>query len=332
MSFDSKFYLMAENELNNRRTRNERLLTASEREIQEKHPDVYEIHRKVSTAGARIIELVMNRDPDVKAKMAVIEEENLQLQEKLKQALVRKGYAPDFLEMQYTCKLCKDTGVLNGRRCQCFMEVVKREAANELNQSSPMQLSDFNDFSLSYYDDKQLTSYGVTAREIMADNLDFCRTYAADFHLPCNGIVMKGGTGLGKTHLSLSIAKEVIGKGYSVIYGSAPDLFRKAEQEQFGRSDGNTIDMLLDVDLLILDDVGAEFESKFYNSVLYNIVNNRMNAARPTIISTNMDFGELLARYGERIVSRLKTMDDLTFVGTDIRFLRRGAVPSGGIK
>ena len=45
--------------------------------------------------------------------------------------------------------------------------------------------------------------------------------------------------------MSLSIAKVVLAKGYSVIYGSAPDLFRKAEQEHFGREDGNTVEMLL---------------------------------------------------------------------------------------
>ena len=203
------------------------------------------------------------------------------------------------------------------------MDVVRRAAAEELNNNSPLKLCKFSDFSLRYYDDKKSDrSGGMSPREIMAENLEFCRNYAENFHLPCNGIVMRGGTGLGKTHLSLSIAGEVIKKGYSVIYGSAPDLFRKAEQEHFNRQDGNTVETLLSADLLILDDIGAEFESKFYCSVFYNILNNRMNAAKPTIISTNCDLNELLSRYGDRIVSRLQTMDMLMFEGVDVRIIR----------
>ena len=99
-------------------------------------------------------------------------------------------------------------------------------------------------------------------------------------------------------------------------------FFGKAEKEHFGGKERETIDILLNADLLILDDIGAEFESKFYNSLFYNILNNRMNAAKPTIISTNCELNELLQRYGDRIVSRLKTMDDLIFLGTDVRILR----------
>lgn len=324
MSFDSRFYQLAEDELDERRLRNERILEGNLREIEQKFPEIYNINRELSLTSGKLITLILDHDEDFERKLCELETNNELLQKRLAEGLVKNGYPADYLDMPCVCRKCGDTGVLNGRRCECFMDIVKRAAAENINKTSPMSLSDFADFSLSYYDDKQTTHVGCTAREAMSSNLDFCRKYAEDFHLPCNGILMRGATGLGKTHLSLSIANEVIKKGYSVIYGSAPDLFRKCELEHFGREEGNTIDALLDADLLILDDVGAEFESKFYSAVLYNIINNRMNAAKPTIISTNCDLNELAARYGNRTVSRMKTMDDLIFLGSDVRLMRAG--------
>ena len=324
MSFDNKFYQLAENELNDRRSRSERILRRNELEIAEKHPEIYKINRDIALTSAELIKLILDHDKDFERKLSELEENNGYLQKKLAESLVKAGYPADFLDMPYVCKKCRDKGVYNGRHCDCFMEIVKRSAADELNSKSPLSLSEFSEFSLSYYDDKTETRLGCTAREVMSQNLDFCMKYAENFHLPCKGILMRGATGLGKTHLSLSIANEVIKKGYSVIYGSAPDLFRKCEQEHFGHSDEHTVESLMEADLLILDDIGAELETKFYTSLFYNIINNRMNAAKPTIISTNCDLSELSQRYGERVVSRLKTMDDLIFLGSDIR-IKRGA-------
>ena len=321
MSFDSRFFQAAEDELNRRRLRNENILKRNEREIEKNQPGIYKIHREICLTSAKLISLILGDEPDFERKLCELETENELLQKRLAESLVKSGYPADFLEMPCICKKCGDRGTVGSRRCECFMEIVKKAAANEINSSSPMSLSEFDNFNLSYYDDKQITHIGCPAREIMTDNFEYCKAYAKDFHLPYDSILMSGATGLGKTHLSLSIANEVLKKGYSVIYGSAPDLFRKCELEHFGKEEGNTIDMLLAVDLLIIDDLGAEFESKFYNSVLYNLVNNRMNASKPTIISTNCDTNELKTRYGDRISSRLYSMEQLIFVGTDIRAL-----------
>jgi len=322
MSFDTKFFRIAEDEINSRKLRNERILQQNEREIAVKQPEIYKIHRELCLTSAKLISLILNDEKDFERKLCELETNNELLQKRLAESLVRGGYPADFLEMPVTCKKCGDTGKVDGRRCECFMEVVKHAAAEEMNATSPLKLSDFKDFDLSYYDDTKKIYANCTEREIMSSNLDFCRRYAEEFHLPCNGILMRGATGLGKTHLSLSIAKEVINKGYSVIYASTPDLFRKCEQEQFRKAGEATTDTVMAADLLILDDVGAEVESKFNNAFLYNIINNRINALRPTIVSTNHDLNELCARYGDRVVSRLKTMDDLLFVGSDIRIRR----------
>ena len=76
---------------------------------------------------------------------------------------------------------------------------------------------------------------------------------------------------------------------------------------------------LKECDLLLLDDLGAEFESTFYVSCLYELINSRTGYGKPTIVNTNLSGAELKKRYSDRIVSRLYSMKTLVFSGEDIR-------------
>ena len=79
----------------------------------------------------------------------------------------------------------------------------------------------------------------------------------------------------------------------------------------------------MDADLLILDDLGAEYNTPFNVSSVYNIINTRMNFGKPTIISSNLTSQELEERYTERVVSRLLTQYTyLRFIGEDVRQLK----------
>ena len=77
---------------------------------------------------------------------------------------------------------------------------------------------------------------------------------------------------------------------------------------------------ILSCDLLVLDDLGAEFSTAFSQSVLYQVINDRMVEGRSTIISTNLDLSGLSKTYNERILSRLiGSYTMYGFVGRDIR-------------
>lgn len=136
---------------------------------------------------------------------------------------------------------------------------------------------------------------------------------------------MYGETGLGKTHLSLAIAGKAAEKGYNVIYGSAQDLLRKVENEHFGRAENEgTLDMMLEADLLVLDDLGAEFSSSFSQSVVYNLLNSRIASGKPMIVSSNLTIQEFNEKYSRRIVSRLfSQLVQIRFIGRDVRQLKR---------
>ena len=162
----------------------------------------------------------------------------------------------------------------------------------------------------------------------MGEILSLCRDYAVSFSLQSESLLMLGGTGLGKTHLSLAIARAVIDQGFDVFYIPVQNLVTRLEHERFSRSGteelGDSLSFVLDADLLILDDLGAEFPTQFTSSVIYNIINSRMIEKKPTIINSNLDMKTIESRYSERTVSRLiGGYKILPFSGTDIRVLKK---------
>ena len=132
---------------------------------------------------------------------------------------------------------------------------------------------------------------------------------------------MCGATGLGKTHLSLAIANEVIRRGYGVIYVSAPAIIAHYENRMRQRSETDELlDMATDCDLLIIDDLGTEIVSQFTLTALYTLINDRVLCGKPTIISTNLTTDGISRRYNPQIASRLRgNFRRVAFVGDDIR-------------
>ena len=161
----------------------------------------------------------------------------------------------------------------------------------------------------------------------MKEILDFCRDYAADFATDSPSLLLYGATGLGKTHLSLAIASEAVKKGYGVIYGSAQNLMSRLEKEHFSSGRNSEYEgseqALLECDLLIIDDLGAEFSTQFTVAELYNIINTRIMSRLPVIISTNLTPDGLEQKYTQRITSRIiGNYITLYLCGKDIRQIK----------
>ena len=124
--------------------------------------------------------------------------------------------------------------------------------------------------------------------------------------------------------MSSILTKQLTENGFNVAFGSILDFLRAVENERFGRSEGDTLSILIGADLLILDDLGSEFQTAFNESALYDIINSRINLDKPTIISTNLSVSELNGRYNERIVSRITgCFEPIPFLGKDIRHVKR---------
>jgi len=281
------------------------------------------IENQMAKTGMEIARAVLSGG-DVASQIELLKRRNLQLQEQLKALLASNNLPQGYLEPVYTCKICADTGSSGGSYCVCKRQLLKELACEQLNAQAPMALSSFSNFRLDLYPADSQT--GVSPRAQMSRVLDCCKKYAREFSLKSGGLLMYGKTGLGKTHLSLAIANEVIAKGFGVVYGSAQMLLNKLQKEHFSRENGgDTEGLLTGADLLILDDLGAEFTTQFTVSAIYNLLNSRMLTGKPTIINTNLTFKELDERYGERIVSRLSgNYKSLLFIGRDMRQILAG--------
>lgn len=331
MGFQKKTYDKAMGVLNDRRITALRQAEERRKELVSKCPEVGELEQKISMAGLQAVKAVLANPDSVEAAMEKIQNENLLYQKQLTELLGRLSLPADFLEPHYSCPACRDEGFIDGKMCDCLRELMRKINCDELNRLSPLQLSDLESFSLSFYDDSYDEALKGSPRQQMKRVLHYCTDYAAHFSLKSGNLLMMGASGLGKTHLSLSIAKEVIEKGFSVVYGSVQNLMTQLEREKFGRAEPGeeSGQEIMHCDLLILDDLGTEFTTSFVTSAIYNIINTRLLSGKPTIISTNLTLKELVDHYSERVMSRLiGSYQVLGFVGRDIRQLKN-KIPGG---
>jgi len=281
-------------------------------EVNRNVPEVNEFNAHLYNTSYEIFKII-SEGRDVDSKIAELKKSNLEIQRLIKSTLRNYHYPDDYLDIHYYCKDCNDTGYRNGEYCHCFQELVGKLSADEMNKNSQIKLSSFETFSLDYYHGDDY--------DIMKKHFERAKKISEKFGSDCENVLMIGDTGLGKTHLSLAIANEVLKKGFSVIYDSSINILHKIELEHFGRDKVNdTLSLVNNSDLLIIDDLGTEFESPFYLSTIYNIINTRINMSKSTIINTNLSLKDIETRYSKRISSRLSTMYTcMVFCGRDVR-------------
>ncbi len=324
MSYSKNTYLLAQGKIEKRRKDAEEALEMRRADAYIKIPKLVEIQSRIAMLGAEAVSAI-SKGAQAPAYIAKLAEESLAAQAERKQLLIQAGLPENYLEAQYTCNICNDTGVTEDGICTCQREMLIATAKDEIEKYAPLRRSTFESYSLKYYPEQSDAS-GVSPQKRMGEIATFCKDYASDFSTDSPSLFMHGATGLGKTHLSLSIANEAIERGYGVIYGSAPNMFGTLEREHFGRQYNNerTYEQdLLETDLLIIDDLGVEFSTQFTVSCVYNIINSRILSRKPTIISTNLTARELEDKYTQRITSRIiGNFISLKFVGKDIRQLK----------
>lgn len=326
MNYSPEICTKAQRYIDDRRGRAAAQLAARQDEIYRLAPEVREIQRQASSAVTQLSKLIITKKGSFEDNFQRIKRNNIEAQNYIRQILVSKGFSEDYLEIKYTCSACNDTGFnKEGRRCTCFEQLAAKLAVEELNKSANMPDCDFEHFDLEFYP-KELDSNGVVPYEKMTEVYKFCRLYAQNFSDRSRSLLMIGKTGVGKTHLSLSVAKQLTEKGINCAYGSVLNFLHEIEREHYGRGEPgrDTLSALTETEFLVLDDLGAENYSPLYESTLYNIINTRINMSRPTIISTNLSQVELSEKYNERILSRIFGVYTLLrFYGRDIRQEKR---------
>ena len=313
MGYNSEIYKKALKIVLDTAKQKEALYNAELSAAYEQVPELNNIDLTLGRIGSKAAIAALSGDFEGLAKL---KEDSLVLTAR-KEEILRDA---NILKPVCNCPICNDIGYVKGDYCDCVKRIAKQLTFEELSRQMPITDQKFENFDLKFYSDKP-DANGVVPRKIMTGILKMAKEYCIDFSKDSPNLLFLGNTGLGKTHISLSIVSEIVDKGFGVIYGSAQNLFSEVEKEHFSYS-GNTekIDALLGVDLLVIDDLGTEFLSPFTQSVFYNIVNTRILNNHPTIINTNLSLAEIEQRYSPRISSRfIGNYKMIKFFGTDIR-------------
>ena len=286
----------------------------------ERIPRLREIDRQLRLTMAMAAQAAFSRGDDVQAMMNEAREKNLSLQRE-RENLVNTYFEEGYLDDSPICDRCGGSGWVGANMCECLAELCRQEQKKELTFLSAGR-ENFDQFRLEYYPDRIDPKLGVNIRAVMEKTYQTCRRYAYSFNEKSGNLLFSGDTGLGKTFLSACIARTVADRGYSVIYESAPHMFAKLERARFNNDEDarQVTKKYTDCDLLIVDDLGTEMPGQFVTAALYSLVNDRLLAAKPTIISTNLNSEDLARRYSPQIASRLRgSFTRVAFLGDDIR-------------
>lgn len=252
---------------------------------------------------------------------------------KEKQAILKSlNINDDFFEPNFECKICKDTGYVQDGNifnlCSCIKQKMFDIEYNKCNISN-LKNNNFDNFNIELFSDdinEDLYFSNISPRENIKNIKDIALSFINNFNnAEEKNLLFTGNTGLGKTFLSDCIANELLNLGKTVLYQTSPVMLDSIIDYRFNKNNVNIYDNILDVDLLIIDDLGTECMNSMKFSELFNVINTRLlnqnNHITKTIISTNLNLKELREKYDERIFSRFVGYYNICrFFGDDIRF------------
>ena len=244
------------------------------------------------------------------------------------------GICEDFFKPKFDCQYCEDTGYINDGYNSSLCNCIKQKLFDiEYNKSNINNISkeNFDTFNINIYSNEvneKAYNSNISPKENILNIKDIALLFVKNFDDPNEkNLLFTGNTGLGKTFLSNCIANELLKNGKTVLYQTAPIMLDTIIDYRFGKSNisKNVYDNFLDVDLLIIDDLGTECMNSMKFSELFNIINTRIlnqnNHITKTIISTNLNLKNLSQTYDERIFSRFVGYYNICrFFGDDLRF------------
>ncbi len=294
-------------------------------------PELRDIDRQLKGTILDIVGSALRTGRDPGPALQVIRDKNMDLQQRQAQLLQEMGYPADALDELPACPKCGDTGWVGAQMCDCLKIVYAQEQVKELSKLLNVGEQSFDQFSLDWYSPLPWPGESISPRENMELVYEVCLNYAQKFgKFFFQNLFLTGDPGLGKTFLSACIARTVAENGFSVVYDTASTILTQFEEGKFardteeGRQAREETNRYLHCDLLILDDLGSEARTPFFQSALYTLVNTRLVEGRATVISSNLSMEGIRNRYSGQVASRLEgEYQTLRFYGEDIRLQRK---------
>ena len=304
-------------------------------DLYKKFPRLQEIEEEINKISINKTKniLIHNLSDELNTQF---ENEILKLKKEKKKILEKEKINNDIFKPQYECEKCKDTGYINYKdkktiMCNCLKQKLINISYNKSNLKNVQKenFENFNDKIFSNEINIKKYNMNISPRENINNIRNDCKKFIDDFdNLDKKNLFFTGNTGLGKTYMTNCIANELLKRGKTVLYQTAPVLLETIIDNKFSKYKSSKINdfynQVLTADLLIIDDLGTECLNSMKLSELFTIINSRSlnlsNKITKTIISTNLSISKIFNIYEERIGSRIAGYYDIYyFFGEDLR-------------
>jgi DNA replication protein len=303
----------------NIRESEQKSLNLRREEIEKRIPEVIKIEKEIAKLCLKLSISILNNAENKDIYLKELKEKITDLRIRKSEILVGSNYPIDYLELHYRCPKCKDTGFIGNNKCICYKQKLVELYYENSDLKEILRKNNFENFNMELYSSRKTGNEPISPRKNIEEIASKSWNFVEKFSSTDENLLFLGNPGTGKTFLSNCVAKELLDRGYLVIYRTAEALIHDLKHIRFNNDD-TLQDLLLNCDLLIIDDLGSEQITDFSKTELFNLLNRRLLKKSKLLISTNYDLEDLLKIYSERISSRLLGEFTLcNFLGEDIR-------------
>lgn len=273
------------------------------KEISEKHPKILEIDNLIQKKSLQLsMSILKGLSED---ELLAIKDSITDLRFKKCEELVSMGYDPEYLNLHYRCPKCKDEGYIGVKKCSCYRQKLIKLYYKDSDLETSLMTNNFKNFDLSLFANHKINNDKFTPRKNIENILEYVTgNFIPNFSNINDNILFYGDSGTGKTFLSCCIAKELLDDSHLVVYRTVDELMKNLREIRFNQN-SDLENLLINCDLLVIDDLGAEQITDFTTSEFFNLLNKKLLNKKKMLISTNLSLMDIRTQYTERIASRI---------------------------
>ncbi|AYE34294.1 ATP-binding protein [Clostridium septicum] len=287
----------------NIRTTEQKKLNKRREEISNKYPEIMELDKLIQKQSLNLSLSILKGLNE--KQIEEIKDTITDLRFKKYEALVSKGYDPEYLSLHYQCSKCKDEGYIGVNKCSCYKSKLVKLYYQDSDLEEAVKINNFNNFDINLYSNHKIGEDKFSPRRNIENIIEFIKgDYIPNFSNHNSNLLFYGNSGTGKTYLSWCIAKDLLDRGFLVVYKTSDELIKCLRDIRFNNN-YELEELLLNCDLLIIDDLGAEQITEFSATELFTLINKKLLKNKKMIISTNLSLPMITKIYSERIYSRL---------------------------